>query len=213
MAEHEHAHAVSADPACASAAAGLEHDPFYRTICGATVHDTARRRALLMGYFAYSIEEGRAIGRCLHLTDPTHGVAVWLLPQPLDVLARAAHAKRTFLEETLDTQGCANYYRFVTFMHAQAAAVVDDSAWYLSIVAVDPTAQGQGLGRTLLEPTLAEADRTLAICYLETFSPRAVPFYERLGFAIRARFTEPATGADYAVMVRSPVSPAEHGTP
>lgn len=213
MAEHEQAHAVRADPACASAVAALEHDPFYRAICGASVDDTARRRALLARYFAYSIEEGRAIGRCIHLADPARGVAVWLLPQPPGVQARAAHARRAFLEATLDAHGLASYYRIVTFMHAQAAAVVDDAAWYLSIVAVDPTAHGQGLGRALLEPTLAQADHAAATCYLETFSPRAVPFYERLGFATSARFTEPTTGADYAIMVRHPVSPADHGTP
>ena len=82
--------------------------------------------------------------------------------------------------------------------------MVDDDAWYLSIVAVAPAAQGQGLGRKLLEPMIAEADRVSATCYLETFSPRNLSFYERLGFAARARFAEPTTGADYVVMVRYP---------
>ena len=43
-----------------------------------------------------------------------------------------------------------------------------------------------------------------ATCYLETFSPRNLGFYERLGFAAEARFAEPTTGADYVVMVRYP---------
>jgi GNAT superfamily N-acetyltransferase len=82
---------------------------------------------------------------------------------------------------------------------------------YLSIVAVDPAAQGQGLGRKLLEPTIAEADRLSATCYLETFSLRNLSFYERLGFSTEARFAEPTTGADYAVMVRYPNAPAASG--
>jgi len=168
------------------------------------VRDAVRRRAVLTQYFAYSIQEGREIGRCVHLAVRTRGVAVWLLPQAPDVQSRAAHNKRVFLETTLDAEGCANYYRMVNFMSAQAASVVDDDAWYLSIVAVDPTAQGQGLGRKLLEPTIAEADRVSATCYLETFSPRNFAFYERLGFTTAARFAEPTTGEDYAVMVRYP---------
>src|ERR1700730_5099201 len=213
MSEHEHKHVVIVDPACASAVAALENDPFYRSICGTYVRDAVGRRVVLAQYFAYSIQEGRDIGRCLHLADRTRGVAVWLLPQAPDVLSRAARSKRVFLETTLDAEGCANYYRIVNFMSTKAASVVDDDAWYLSIVAVDPTAQGQGLGRKLLEPTIAEADRVSATCYLETFSPRNLPFYERLGFATEAQLTEPTPGADYAVMVRHPTAPTENGAP
>jgi hypothetical protein len=56
----------------------------------------------------------------------------------------------------------------------------------------------------LLEPTIAEADHASVTCYLETFGQRSLSFYQRLGFAAAARFTEPTTGADYTVMVRHP---------
>jgi GNAT superfamily N-acetyltransferase len=87
-------------------------------------------------------------------------------------------------------------------MSAKSATLVDEAAWYLSIVAVDPAAQGQGFGRKLLEPTIAEADRGGVTCYLETFGQRNLSFYQRLGFAPVARFTEPTTGVEYTVMVR-----------
>ncbi len=212
MSEHEQKHVVSSDPACASVVAALEYDPFYCSICVASGRDAIHRRAVLAQYFAYSIQEGSEIGRCVHLADPTRGVAVWLLPRTPDVQARAAYNKRVLLKTTLDAEGCANYYRIVTFMSTKAASVVDAEAWHLSIVAVDPTAQGQGFGRKLLEPTLAEADRVSAT-YLETFSPRTRSFYERLGFATQVRFAEPTTGADYALMVHSPSAPMENDVP
>ena len=196
------------DPACASAVAALENDPFYRSICAPFVEDSVWRRAILDQYFDYSIWEGRGIGRCVHLADQARGVAVWLLPQTADVQSRGAKSKRAFLEVTLHKEGYANYYRIVEFMHRKAANVVGDEVWYLSIVAVDPAAQGRGLGRQLLEPTIAEADRASVACYLETFSPRNVSFYERLGFDIKARFAEPTVGADYALMVRYPSTSA-----
>jgi len=195
------------DPACSSLVAALEDDPFYLSICAPRARDAARRRAVLAGYFDYSIQEGRDIGRCVHLADPARGAAVWLLPQAPDAHARAARKKRAFLEATLNAEGCANYYRIVHFMKSKAAGVVDDEAWYLSIIAVDPAAQGQGLGRTLLEPTLAEADRVSATCYLETFNPRSISFYERLRFRTEAGFAEPTTGANYALLPRSPGAP------
>lgn len=191
------------DLACPSVVAALEDDPFYRSICAGFEHNADRRRAVLAQYFAYSIQEGKEIGRCVHLADHTQGVAVWLPPQFPDVKSRTAENKRAFLQAILEVQGCANYYSILNFMTAKATSVLNGEAWYLSIVAVDPALQGQGLGRKLLEPTLEEADRVSATCYLETFSPRNVSFYERLGFSIKARFVEPTTGADYTVMVRA----------
>lgn len=157
---------------------------------------------LLARYFDYSIQEGRNLGRSLHLADQALGVAVWLLPQSRDAQLQAAQQKRAFLETTLSAEGCANYYRILEFMSAKSANLVDDRVWYLSIVAVDPAAQGRGLGRRLLEPTIAEADRSAATCNLETFGEHNLAFYQRLGFVAAARFSEPTTGADYALMIR-----------
>jgi len=189
------------DPACASVATALEHDPFYRAICVGQ-RDDAHRMAVLARYFDYSIQEGREIGRRAHLDDPTLGVAVWLLPQNNEIQSRAATRKRAFLMNTLSTEGFDNYYGMIDSMSAKSRDVVESTAWYLSIVAVAPAAQGRGLGCKLLEPTLIEADCERVTCYLETFSLRNLSFYERVGFATIARFTEPVTGADYALMVR-----------
>jgi len=192
------------DPASASAVAALESDPFYQAISVDYVQAPERRRAVLIEYFAYSIQEGRDFGRTVHLENPTVGVAVWLLPQPEQVEAERAHRKRSFLAAALGERGYESYYNIVRYMSARAEGVVADDAWYLSIIAVDPSTQGRGLGVQLLAPTLAEADGGAITCYLETFSPRNVGFYERLGFATHAQFNEPTTGEAYALMVRAP---------
>jgi GNAT superfamily N-acetyltransferase len=162
---------------------------------------------VLARYFAYSIEEGRTLGRTVHLADPSQGVAVWLLPQPDEIQSSAAERKRLFLTNTLGARGTSNYYRMVEYMSGKAQKLVSDDAWYLSIIAVDPSLQGRGLGQQLLAPTLAEIDASDAISYLETFGPRSVTFYERLGFRTVARFDEPTTEAQYALMVRKPRAP------
>jgi GNAT superfamily N-acetyltransferase len=192
------------DPACGSVVAALEDDPFYRSISEEFAGDLAQRRSVLTRYFAYSIEEGRALGRTVHLADPSSGVAVWLLPKSDEIRARAAADKRLFLEDTLGARGTRNYYRMVETMSGKSKALVSDRAWYLSIIAVDPSLHGRGLGQQLLAPTLAEADANGAVSYLETFGLRTVRFYERLGFETSARFDEPTTGAQYALMARNP---------
>lgn len=192
------------DLACRSVVAALEDDPFYRSISEEFASDVAQRRAVLEWYFAYSIDEGRTLGRAVHLQEASLGVAVWLLPQSDEMLARAAKDKASFLERTLGAQGAGNYWRMVEYMSAKSAPLVSDDSWYLSIIAVDPASQGRSLGQQLLAPTLMEADANEAPAYLETFSLRNLPFYERLGFQTLARFTEPTTQAEYAIMSRRP---------
>lgn len=56
--------------------------------------------------------------------------------------------------------------------------------WYLVVLGVDPSVQGEGIGSRLLEPVLARADASGEVCYLETHTPRTVAFYFRLGFEV-----------------------------
>ncbi|MFC2078887.1 GNAT family N-acetyltransferase [Candidatus Bipolaricaulota bacterium] len=56
--------------------------------------------------------------------------------------------------------------------------------WYLWALGVDPAHQGQGIGRSLLAPTLAEAQRTGFPCYLETMTEGNVAFYAKQGFEV-----------------------------
>jgi len=190
------------DSACATAVSALEHDPFYRCITTEFGSDDARRRAALAEYFDYSIQQGARIGRVVHLKAADMGVAVWVLPQSDGGRERERTQKGAYLRRVLGEVGCENYARIVDFMSGRAGSIVGNDSWYLSIVAVAPQAQGRGLGARLLAPTLAEADAAPAVCYLETFNPRSLRFYQRLGFVTRAEFDEPTTRARYAIMVR-----------
>jgi ribosomal protein S18 acetylase RimI-like enzyme len=192
------------DPACAAAVSALEDDPFYRCITAEFAGDEIQRRAALAAYLDYSIQQGGRIGRVVHLEAADLGVAVWLLPQSDEVRDGERLRKRAHLSRVLGASGCLSYDSIVDYMSVRACRVVAGDAWYLSIVAIAPQAQGQGLGVRLLAPTLAEADAAHAVCYLETFNPRSLRFYERLGFLTQAEFDEPTTGGRYRIMVRPP---------
>ena len=71
-------------------------------------------------------------------------------------------------------------------------------------IGVTPSAQGRGVGRRLIEPTLADADAADVDCYLEIFDRRNTGFYRRLGFAEVAVHAEWGTGATYTIMRRHP---------
>jgi ribosomal protein S18 acetylase RimI-like enzyme len=194
----------SIDPACAAAVSALEQDPFYRCITAEFRADDVRRRAALTAYLDYSIRQGTRIGRAVHLEEADIGVAVWVLPHSDELRERERSLKLTYLHSVLGDYGCGSYERIVEYMSARAGTVVGKGSWYLSIVAVAPEAQGRGVGAALLAPTLAQADAAMAGCYLETFNPRSVRFYQRLGFVTQAEFDEPTTRSRYAIMVRVP---------
>lgn len=65
---------------------------------------------------------------------------------------------------------------------------------YLYTIAVRSSAQGQGLGRTLLAPMLEACDRTGLPAYLENSNPRNHGFYAGQGFRHMEHFA-PAPGA------------------
>jgi ribosomal protein S18 acetylase RimI-like enzyme len=58
--------------------------------------------------------------------------------------------------------------------------------YYVECLGVEPDHQGKGLGRTLLEPVLAMADREHVPTYLETSNPKNLSFYRRFGFDVTA---------------------------
>ena len=78
--------------------------------------------------------------------------------------------------------------------------------------AVDPAAQGQGSGRKLLEPTIAEADRVFATCYLETFTPEIFPFTSVSALLSRCDLRS-GHCSDHVLMIRHPRAPKENGVP
>ena len=56
--------------------------------------------------------------------------------------------------------------------------------YYVECLGVDPDHQGKGLGRSLLEPVLAMADRDGVPTYLETSKPSNLSFYRAFGFDV-----------------------------
>ncbi len=160
----------------------LRYDPFYVAITEEFAGNEARRRQALVRYFDYAMSEGARMGRLVVWPDPSVRAAVWLLPAELSAYDAETKAKVEFLAAALGATGGDAYRRIIDFMRPRALAVVAESAWYLSIVGVTPSAQGQGIGRRLMEPTLAAADDAGVECYLETFDHRNPGFYQRLGF-------------------------------
>jgi ribosomal protein S18 acetylase RimI-like enzyme len=188
--------------ASSALAEALIEDPFYWAMTEDFGTDLTARKRALCRYFHYSLAEAERIGRCVIAPDPALGASAWLLPRSPEVDAAESSTKSAYLASVLGPRGVENYHRIVGYMAPLAARVVPPGAWYLSIIGIAPSAQGRGLGATLLAGTLAAASHARVPCYLETFAPRNLRFYERLGFCRVANHLEPTTNREYVVMRR-----------
>jgi len=56
--------------------------------------------------------------------------------------------------------------------------------WYLSMIGVDPSRQGGGIGSSLMKDALEAVDRDGVIAYLESSNPKNISLYERHGFEV-----------------------------
>lgn len=79
-----------------------------------------------------------------------------------------------------------------------------EAHWYLSQLGVEPKLQGQGYGKQLLAPTLEQIDRERMAVYLETLNPKAIHFYQNLGFRVCEQVCLPNAGPPMWVMRREP---------
>jgi GNAT superfamily N-acetyltransferase len=74
--------------------------------------------------------------------------------------------------------------------------------WTLELIAVDPSAQGKGLGGILMNFGLALCDRQKMPTYFASSNPRNLSFYERLGFERVAEVRMPDMPTMYPMIRR-----------
>jgi GNAT superfamily N-acetyltransferase len=78
--------------------------------------------------------------------------------------------------------------------------------WYLDVIAVDPVAQGRGIGGALLDAVHARADTDRAPIVLLTYQPTNLPFYGRHGYAVICERTTSTGGPPWWGLRRNPAS-------
>jgi GNAT superfamily N-acetyltransferase len=162
----------------------------------------------MLAYYDFSMREALEYGR-LHLPVGTrYGVSIWLMPLDDERALEKKRHREAFLTERFGAGVLDRYRDIGALMSANSTPLVDERAWYLSIVGVSPRYQNRGLGAGLIETIIAEADQAGVSTYLETFMPRNRPFYNRLGYVEAAVFHEKTTDAEYALMIRQPVGDA-----
>jgi GNAT superfamily N-acetyltransferase len=158
-------------------------DAAYATITLAFTVDPAARwswpradeflRNMPMLSRAFS-SKGFALGAAYEVGDFA-GVALWLPPG----VSSDEEALAGLFEQTVRAdirQDAATVFERMAAFHPR------EPHWFLPVIGVDPSRQGQRLGDRLMRHALARCDADDVPAYLESSNPRNIPFYERHGF-------------------------------
>ncbi|MCU0568786.1 MAG: GNAT family N-acetyltransferase [Oculatellaceae cyanobacterium Prado106] len=158
----------------------------------------------------------RALSYCtqhpyVYTTPNLEGIAAWLPPgkfsgHPLQLLRMGLQLQLYALPWQV---GWNRLGRWLSFLVATEQAHQQDMGdlphWYLGIMVVHPASQGKGLGRQLLQPILQRASDEGLPCYLVTFTPQAVGFYQRNGFEIVRHQTFESGAPPFWTLRRDPL--------
>ncbi len=181
----------------------LKGDAFYRTL-EAHISGGRDAKAGMLAYYKLSIQDGLTWGRATFPDDGDYGAAVWSLPLAADASAQRRSEKQVALVAALGPEATGVFNQIESEMAPHESTLNLHDHWYLSILGLHPSRQGQGLGAVLLKPVLDEADKAGAASFLTTFSQGNIKFYEGVGFEVAGRFPVAATGGDFSVLVRPP---------
>jgi GNAT superfamily N-acetyltransferase len=164
------------------------------------VRQDGGRRAAIEWLFKISLDIAMPNGH-VYTTSDGHAAAIWAPP------GRWRTGRIRQLGQLPGFVRAVGLRRFSAVVAAVAAIESrhpDDPHFYLADLAVDPPAQGRGLGTALLAHVLDNCDREGVPAYLENSNPRNTPLYERHGFVARDRYLMGGDGPPLLLMWREP---------
>jgi len=188
----------------------FKFDPFFCEIERSISSNPDKNQEGMLKYFDYSMREGQKYGELYFPKKQTYGASIWTKPTNDTLAKKISDEKKEFMLQQLGNDALHKYISIVKFMSEKVKQIVPPESWYLSIVGVSPQMQGKGIGSKLINPILIKADEANVPTYLETYTPRNIKFYKKLGYKELVSFIEPVTACKYWIMIRYPVTDLDH---
>ncbi len=180
----------------------FQAEPFYLAIAEVRDDQEETEKEALLKYFDFSIQEAKEYGIYYTKEHQAIGASLWHKPQTDEGWEQQSQAKKAFLKNHFGVKSLAVYKKIEKGMETMEETVIEDHYWYLSILAVAKTYQGQGFGRQLLAPVLAEADKLGIPTFLETFTAVNLIFYGKLGYEVALEYVEPTLNKTCWILIR-----------
>src|SRR5262245_2063251 len=168
------------------------------------IPDKHERARLLPSHFTPFVRYGHLFGE-VFTTPALDAVAIWLPSAAAEITPdRAARSGLDQIEAAIGSAAWGRFDRVMAYAEQLHHSAEPGPHWYLPVIGVDPSRQQHGVGTALLRTMLSRADAEGLPCYLETYQPTNVRFYERNGFTIVAHGREPSSGLLYWAFKRPP---------
>jgi GNAT superfamily N-acetyltransferase len=177
-------------------------------LTGVMAPDPASRDAASRWLLGSNLRYGVRYGEVWVALSPrrvVQGAAIWWAPEYVD--PDDERSEQSGLADGLLVVGPTAWSRLVelsTHMAELHHHAMQEPHWYLAVIGVEPSAQGQGIAGKLLQPMLDRLDAAKMPAYLETGLPRNVAYYPRFGFGVAGQFTLTSTGTTFWGMRRDP---------
>ncbi|MCA1993231.1 MAG: GNAT family N-acetyltransferase [Coleofasciculus sp. S288] len=170
------------EKASAVLANAFDNDPVFRYV--APKQEQSRANALKW-ICKTALKYSQPYNHIYTTTEDLKGVAAWIPPghSSLNIL-QLLQAGLYALPFKLGWNKIGRCMSLLSEMDEFHERDMPHQHWYLFMLGVSPTYQGQGIGSLLLQPILDQADREKLPCYLETSTEQAVRFYHKNGFEV-----------------------------
>ncbi|RUT02797.1 GCN5-like N-acetyltransferase [Dulcicalothrix desertica PCC 7102] len=180
----------------------FDNDPMLRYI---TLENNLARADIIKCFCQAILRYTKSYNTIYTTSKDLKGVAIWIPPGQFPInfvrLLQAGLYKLPF------KLGWSGFNRWVSLFTLDSYHKSDMSQphWYLLILGVIPTYQGQGIGSSLLQPILKQADAEKLPCYLETFTTASVRFFQKHGFKVLKTDQLPGNALSFWTMKREPI--------
>jgi len=165
--------------------------------------DPAKRLQVLPWAIGLTVHYGHRFGE-VYVSPDGDGIACWLLPGRTELtfggLIRAGALQAPLRMGIGGTRRMLALVQYIDGVHERCAKLPH---WYLGMLGVEPTRQGQGVGGRLIGPILTRAAAEGLACYLETQNARNLPFYQKHGFTVVHEGLVPGSDLRSWAMLRS----------
>jgi GNAT superfamily N-acetyltransferase len=175
-------------------------DKYFRYLMS---HERVRARALPLLFSSQLRHSGDHAHTVSARDEHGHivGVALWVEPDhwppPLSLqLAQMPSSLRALYRHPRTLRRAGTYLRTILKVHPK------ELNWYLPLLAVDPSVQGQGVGSMLMREGVSRMEKDGVGGYLETQKEENHAFYNRFGYGLRDTLHPVPDGPPYYTMWR-----------
>lgn len=186
--------------ACAVMGRAFFNDPFVKYLAP----DDARRQRLAPEFLGIVVKYCFMHGEVW--TFPSvDAVACWLTPgKTSPTLFGVFQSGMLTMPLKFGWSGFQRFNEAVSYLDNLHKQFANQPHWYLWGLGVEPSQQGKGLGRSVLQLVFSKADETGQFCYLETQNESNLSFYQKLGFEVATHGVVPKSSLQVWTMVRKP---------